>query len=212
MNFGNLKYIEIEAHKVKENITQTFDLFLGNDYVKENKNTLKELNAFRVVKSLKVMTDKFTVYIKPSNGNMKYDLSHKFTRYLTTINLSGEYEITLDKVIPLIDEFRINKTKTLETNHLPYHMNELWRWGIKEEDENKKYYPINYIEYMLNNNTGNFSKCYCMLLKFNNMHNKALLNDEFWNMIKLQPNRDTWSFNNDKGNCLLYRIEPNKNR
>ena len=71
-------------------------------------------------------------------------------------------------------------------------------------------YPKDRIEYMLNNKTGNFSKCYCMILKFNNIHNKALLNDEPWNMIKLQPNRDTWSFNNDKGNCLLYRIEKNR--
>ena len=74
MNFGNLKYIEIEAHKVKENITQTFDLMLGNDYIKENRKALKELNAFRVIKSLKVITNKFTVYIKPSNGNMKYEI------------------------------------------------------------------------------------------------------------------------------------------
>lgn len=211
MNFGNLKYIEIEAYKVKDNVTQVFDLILGNDYTKENRETLKKLNAFRVIRSLKVITDKFTIYIKPNNDNMKYDLSHRLTKYLTTINLTKEYKVTLDKVIPLIDEFRVNKTKSVETNHLPYHMNELWRWGIREEDENKKYYPINYIEYVLNNKKGDFSKCFCMILKFNNKENKALLNDEPFNMIKIQPNRNVWSFNEKKGNCLLYRIEKNNN-
>lgn len=213
MTYGNLKYVEIEAYKAKDNISEIIKLFHDKNYVKENNDSLQKLSQYRILKNIKIITDNFILEVKASKGNLHYDISSTFKKYFLFTDFAKR-DIYLKDIVLIWDEYT-NKHNELGYNKAfnPLYMyNNLFKFGVLENNDLAKYTPFNYLEYKLRDNDDNsFSKCICLLVNFWDNSSQGIVSQNKFNLIGVYPSKDYISFNEkaSKGACILYKLTEN---
>ena len=81
MDFGKLRSIEIKCTNSKEK-EKTLYLNLENENISlvDIDDFYSEFSRYRIYKYIEVITDRFKVNVKASNGNIKINIGQRFSR------------------------------------------------------------------------------------------------------------------------------------
>lgn len=208
MNFGKLRSIEIKCTNLKGK-EKTLYLNLENENISlvDIDDFYSEFSRYRIYKYIEVITDRFKVNVKASNGNIKINIGQRFSRLL--VSLIDKNCVELKEIIPVGSIY--NK------DHTPYKISRdidnIWRFGVY--NKHTKYLeaerpPLNYLQYVIDSEIEKpmYNQSYSLFLNFeNNPPLNNLRGSE--TLIKIVPSKETWSMelNNNKTACIIYDID-----
>lgn len=192
MDFGNFKYMDIRAIKVKTKEETLLRWEFNDRHFKENKENFETLNKYRVIKSFSLVTDKgYQVSIDPVNCFMNITFLGNFIMALTNLDIEKN-KIRLQDILVLNGD---------EKNDLAYF---LYRVNDKLTDI-KENCSFNYIKYILGLEEGK-ALSMGLLLKVDSCHLFPLLYKDNYLKIYISPNASVANWGFDK-KYLQFKVE-----